>query len=119
MDNIEKRVHKRFEAGEELWAETILSENFKTKDKIINISMGGICLETSQHPAYDDIYRIKIGSGNNRSIVPKAKVVWSSLIKTKKQYNDIAAIYKIGLKFTDMNDDEKFSLHKLIIKLLH
>ena len=116
---MQARTHKRFESGNILWAETVLSEQVKVKNRIKNISMSGICLETSQQLAHDDVYTIEIGSSSKEKIMPAAKVVWSALRSTVKENNNVIPLYEVGLKFVNMDDKEKFSLHNLLIKLVH
>ncbi len=76
-------------------------------------------METSHNLSNDDIYNLKIGSGNIGKVTPSAKVVWSTLKKTVKENDNVIPLYDVGLKFIKMDDSAKFSLHKLLIKLIH
>ncbi len=82
--------------------------------------MGGMCIETPQHLTHDSVYRIEIGSGgNNGKITSSVKVAWSTLRKTVQEADEITLVYEVGLKFINLSDKDKFSLHKIITKLIH
>ncbi len=81
--------------------------------------MGGLCIETPQHLVHDDVCEIKLCFGDSVNVKQQARVVWSSLRKTVKHEENFLPVYEVGLKFMDLGDIEKFSLHKLITKIIH
>lgn len=114
MDNT--RTLKRFEVNNRIWIEEGVSEESSIK----NISMGGMCIETPQHLTHDGVYQIKIGSGgHNRKVTPSVMVAWSTLRKTIQEADEITPVYEVGLKFINLSDKDKLSLHKLITRLIN
>jgi hypothetical protein len=107
---MEKRKSERFETGDMCRGELVFAE----KGKIKNISIGGICMEISQHLTIDNIYMIEIVCSKNKKIIPTGVVVWSSFKGTVKKKDDIFPIYEVGLKFIELNDSDKQFLNKLI-----
>ncbi|GBE04519.1 MAG TPA: PilZ domain-containing protein [Nitrospirae bacterium] len=110
-----KRLHKRFETTDRIRAEAAFSDQIKIK----NLSMGGLCIETPQHLVHDNVYEIELFCGNKGNVQQQAKVVWSALRKTVKHEENFLPVYEVGLKFVGQSDNEKFSLHKLITKIIH
>lgn len=114
MDNA--RALKRFAVNNKIWIEDGVAEESRIK----NISMGGMCIETPQHLTHDGVYQIKIGAGGHSGkVTPSVMVAWSSLRKTVQEADEITPVYEVGLKFINLSDKDKFSLHKLITKLIH
>ncbi len=111
---MEKRKSERFKTGDMCSGKLILTE----KGKIKNISIGGICMEISQHININTIYKIEIVCSKNKKIIPTGVVVWSSFKGTVKKKDDILPIYEVGLKFIKLNDGDKQFLINLSASLL-
>ncbi|MHA2219384.1 MAG: PilZ domain-containing protein [Candidatus Hodarchaeales archaeon] len=112
---MENRVHKRHKTGSYCNVECAIAKDVKIKD----ISIDGICLETSQHIDTRNPYDMKLVTKNKEEIMLKGEVVWSSLIKSIKDKDNIYPIYDIGLKFIEQNDYKNKFLEKLIEQLTH
>jgi len=110
---MEKRVHIRCKIVDERTAELITIERAKIK----NISIGGICLETSQHLNTKDSFRVEITSSDNEKITPTCEVSWSSLLIEAEEKEGALSIYEVGLKFIELTDSEKRFLEKYISEL--
>ena len=109
-DKTERRIYKRFKTANSFPAELDGSDKAKIKD----ISIGGLCLKTSQHLAVNNIYKIKTLSADNKEISQAGVIVWSYLIGTETDKGESLPCYESGLKFIDMNDSIKSSLEKFI-----
>ena len=109
-DKTERRVYKRFKTANSFPAELNGSDIAKIKD----ISIGGLCLKTSQHLAVNSIYKIRTLSADNKEISQAGVIVWSYLIGTESKRGESLPCYESGLKFIDMNDSIKSSLEKFI-----
>lgn len=112
---MENRLHKRFEIKSYCDVECVVAHDIKIK----NISLSGICLETSQHIDTRLPYDMKLVTKKREEIILKGKVAWSSLMQSVKDKNNIYPIYNIGLKFIEMNDKSNNFLEKLIERLAH
>jgi hypothetical protein len=74
--------------------------------KIINISIGGICIETDKRLKVGGQYTIKF-DGKGKSLTAKGIVVWSLLKDSiKDSLGNIIPIYTAGMKFTDVSDEK-------------
>ncbi len=116
---MKEREYKRFETDQNLFAETYLTEKQKIKNKIKNLSMGGVCLETFQRMTHNNIYIIEMESKGKEEIMVAGIVIWSTLRKTVKKDNNVIPLYDVGLKFLDLNDSEKLHLNNIISKYSH
>jgi diguanylate cyclase (GGDEF)-like protein len=112
-ETTERRVYKRFSPGNNCWAKLNGSGRIKIKD----ISIGGICLKTSQQLFTKSTHKIKFISSDNEKIAPTAEVVWSYLSGTTREKDDILPHYQSGLKFIEMNNSLKNSLETFITSL--
>jgi hypothetical protein len=112
---MKNRIYERFKTGSHCDIECAIAHKVKIK----NISIGGICLETSRHIETRSIYDMKIITKRNEEAVLKGKVVWSSLIGSIKDKEDIYPVYDIGLKFVEQGDDKKIFLENLTQRLAH
>jgi hypothetical protein len=107
---MERREGERFKAGEKYRAKLILAEHVRIKD----ISVSGVCIETSQRLNTNNIYRIEILSSRSERITPTGVVVRSFLKETRKEGSDTLPIYDVGIKFVELSDDEKNFLEKFV-----
>jgi hypothetical protein len=112
---MKNRAYKRFETGSHCNIECAIAHNVKIK----NISIGGICLETSRYIETRSTYEMKIITKRNEEAVLKGKVVWASLRESIKDKEDIYPLYYIGLKFIEQGDDKKIFLENLTQRLAH
>jgi hypothetical protein len=107
---MDKRISERIKSDNQYIGELILA----SKIKILDITISGICLETSEHLTTNNIYRIELVPSNNETITPKCVVVWSSLRRTVKEKGYKLSIYRSGLKFIELTDSEKLYLESYI-----
>ncbi len=105
----ESRIYKRFNIGNDYWAEINGSDKVNIKD----ISVGGVCLRTSRHLDPSSSCKIKVLS-SSENIASDGIVVWSYLMGTKTEEGTSQPYYETGLKFIEMNDKIKNSLEKYI-----
>ncbi|HDY88765.1 MAG TPA: PilZ domain-containing protein [bacterium] len=105
----ESRVYKRFNIGNDYWAEINGSDKVNIKD----ISVGGVCLRTSRHLDPSSACKIKMLSSSD-NIASDGIVVWSYLMGTKTEEGTSQPYYETGLKFIEMNEKIKESLEKYI-----
>ncbi len=115
LPEMKNRFHRRHTTGSQCRIECAIAHEVKIKD----ISMDVICLETSQHIDTRIPYDLKLVTKNKEEIMLKGKVVWSSLIKSIKDKENVYPIYDIGLKFIEQNDRKKRFLEKLTKRLAH
>lgn len=67
--------------------------------KIINISVGGLSVETTKKLERNKEYDLKITHGGN-TLRLKGRVIWALLTRIeKKESGDIIPVYKAGMKF--------------------
>lgn len=67
--------------------------------KIINISVGGVAIETTKKLERNKEYDLRINHGDN-ALRLKGRVIWAVLTRIeKKESGDIIPVYKAGMKF--------------------
>jgi hypothetical protein len=67
--------------------------------KIINISVGGVAIETTKKLERNKEYDLRINHGGN-ALRLKGRVIWAVLTRIeKKESGDIIPVYKAGMKF--------------------
>ena len=110
---MEKRKSKRFITGDNCSGKLIIGE----KVKIVNISIGGLCVEILKHLIIDNIYKIEIACSKNKTISLSSVVVWSSFRGTVKINDNILPVYEVGLKLIELTDTDKEYLDKLVSNL--
>jgi hypothetical protein len=96
---MEKRTNKRFSPATYYHINFLRTDRVKIKD----LSVNGICLETSRYVNRNDTYSMIIITEKDNKIILKGKVVWSYLRKSMKNNGDIYPIYDIGIKFIQQN----------------
>ena len=112
---MEKRSFKRLTTGSHCDINCAIADKVKIKD----ISIGGICLETSRRINTNSIFDMKIVTKGNEEVSVKGKVTWSYLKKSLKDKGDFFPIYDIGFKFIEQNDKENKFLEILTKRLAH
>jgi hypothetical protein len=105
-----ERKDKRFKFTEKISANFILSTEVIIKD----ISAGGICMETKQRLITNRQYRIQLVSRNNEKQWLKCVVMWSLLKRTILEHNNAIPIYEVGLKFDELNKNQKSFVDEII-----
>ncbi len=110
---MEKCSSEHYKTGHKYKGRLILADSLNIRD----ISLSGIQLETVAHLIPDSICRIEITSGDNETITPQCKVVWSNLMRTEEKEGETVSIYFAGLNFTGLNDSEKQFLDNNISEL--
>lgn len=111
---MEKRERERLKAGAEYKGRLILANTVTIKD----ISISGICVETSERLNTNNNYRIEMISGSKEKAALPGKVVRSFIKGTLRQGGDEAIpFYEVGLKFLELTDNEKQFLEKFLSEL--
>jgi hypothetical protein len=111
---MEKRAYKRLPTASHCDIDCAISDKIKIKD----ISIGGVCLETSKHIDINTNYSLNFVTKGIGKRNLKGKVVWSELKNSIKDKIDVIPIYQIGLKFIKRNDDHLYLEH-LVNRLAH
>ena len=104
----EKRASKRLITGSHCALDCAITNKVKIKD----ISISGICLETSRRINIKSIYSTNIVNKEIGDKKLKGEVVWSKLRGSIKDKDDIIPIYHIGINFIEQNDGNTY-LEKL------
>jgi diguanylate cyclase (GGDEF)-like protein/PAS domain S-box-containing protein len=105
----ESRIYKRFTPGDTQLAKIGSSTRVNIKD----ISVGGICLKTSEYLDTSKAHEIRVLSPDE-DIRSEGIVVWSYLMGTKTVDDKSTPCYETGLKFINPNNRTKQSLEKYI-----
>jgi hypothetical protein len=83
---------------------------------ILNISMDGAAISTTQRLVLDRVYSIKL-KFEDAGITMKGKVVWSLLSHSNTLENgEVVPVYKAGMKFTNVMTDVATRLNSYIEK---
>jgi len=83
---------------------------------ILNISMDGAAIATTQRLSLDKEYALKMHY-EERSLTLRGKIVWSVLSHSKTLKNgEVVPVYKAGIKFTNVLTDEATNLIAYIEK---
>ena len=82
--------------------------------QVINVSIGGMALETSSYLKFGRAYTLKLqGGGSTLSLT--GTVAWCSLRRTAKNAaGDILPVYRAGLRFEGLSGDRSRDLWDLI-----
>lgn len=112
---MENRLYKRFKTGYKCKLECPIADKVKIKD----VSIGGICLETSSQINTNNIYNMKIITKKNERIKLTGTVVRSTFSRVKIYNGDISLIYEIGLNFIKKNNSQELFLKKFTKRLAH
>lgn len=98
-----RRHHKRYEVDvTEINGTMVLAKNVK----IINISIGGVCLQTDKRLNIGSQYALRV-EGKGKILTVKGSIVWV-LISGSSADSDgnIIPIYKTGMKFMDVSTEK-------------
>jgi c-di-GMP-binding flagellar brake protein YcgR len=105
-----ERRYKRHKTSDKFLAKLILSRKARIKD----ISAGGICMETPERLETNRKYRIEMVSGKNERQWLKCEVIWTLLKNTITENDDSVPVYEVGLKFLELNNNEKSFINELV-----
>lgn len=100
------RAVPRYETHTGRWVELDRLDMVKIK----NISIGGICLRTSEELLPQKTYQIRGISFNRQMTTVKGKVMWSKLYKSMSPDKGSLAIYEAGIKFMELSERNKHFL---------
>ena len=109
------RAVPRYETHSGRWAELDRLDMVKIK----NISIGGICLRTSEELPLLKTYQIRGISFNRQRKTVKGKVMWSKLYKSMSPDKGSLAIYEAGIKFMELRDSDKRFLGSITSDLVN
>jgi len=109
---LKKRRYKRYRAQNQ-WLKLEGLEEFEIK----NISVGGLCLKTTEMLPLNNTYTIEISPAINGKTILKGSVVWSLSVVSKSRENDEKMLYEAGFKFIGLSDLQKKPLKKFLSKL--
>jgi len=102
MDNMQtRRQHKRYKVDVmEINGKMVLAKSVK----ILDISIGGVCLQTEKRLNIGSEYTLKI-EGKGKVLTVKGFVVWAVLSGSSADSGgSIIPMYKAGMKFIDASD---------------
>jgi diguanylate cyclase (GGDEF)-like protein/PAS domain S-box-containing protein len=106
----ERREYERFKADKICTAQIDVLNEINIKD----ISLGGICLKTSQQLIPREYYVLNDISCGSEKTTAKCVVAWSAPAQAATDKEEISTTYEAGLKFSELNDTEKRSLVSII-----
>ncbi len=109
IKEMENREQKRFRTGSHCNLECAIAHKVKIKD----ISMGGICLETSRYVDTKSIYDMLLITKRNEKVLLKGEIVWSALKESRRGKANVYPIYNIGFKFIGQTDSKNKFLEDL------
>jgi hypothetical protein len=87
--------------------------------EIKNISVGGLCLKTTEMLPLNYTYTIEISPAINVKTTLKGSVVWSVLVEVNSRDEGETHDYEAGIKFIGLSDHQKIPLKKILRKLAH
>ncbi len=110
---MEKREGDRFKAGNKYKGKLILADAVTIRD----ISISGVCLETSERLTTNNLYRIEMVDKDKERMTLTGVAVRSFLRGTLREKDNTVPLYEVGLKFIELKNNEKVFLEKLIKEL--
>lgn len=82
---------------------------------VINVSMGGLALETGKYLQVGKSYALSL-TGGHGTHDGSGTVVWCQLIRTVRiGGTEVAPVYRAGFKFDDLTVQQKFDLEAFVI----
>lgn len=74
--------------------------------KILDISIGGVCLQTEKNLYVGGEYTLKI-EGKGKVLTVRGTIAWALLVgSSADSHGDIIPLYKAGMKFIDVSDEK-------------
>lgn len=97
----DRRQHKRYEVDVmEINGTMVLAKSAK----ILNISIGGVCLQTEKRPNVGSQYTLRI-EGKGKVLTVKDTVAWALLSESSADSGgNVVPLYKVGMKFIDVSN---------------
>lgn len=82
--------------------------------RVINLSLGGMALETNSYLQFGRAYRLKL-RGDERTLSLTGTVAWCSLRQTTKTpQGEVLPVYRAGLRFEALSSERSQDLWELI-----
>ncbi len=82
--------------------------------RVINVSLGGMALETNSYLQFGRAYTLRL-AGGGQSLSLTGTVAWCSLLRTEKSsQGEIQPVYRAGLKFEALSSERSQDLWELI-----
>jgi len=99
----ERRQHKRYKVDiTEINGTMVLAKNVK----ILNISIGGVCLQIEKRLNIGSQYALRI-EGKGKVLIVKGSIVWALMSGSSANSDgSIIPIYKTGMKFIDVSNEK-------------
>ncbi len=110
---MENREGDRFKAGSKYKGKLILADAVTIKD----ISISGLCLETSERLTINNQYRIEVVDKDKEKMTLSGIAVRSFLRGTLKEKDNTMPVYEVGIKFIELESNEKVFLQKYMNEL--
>lgn len=111
QDSGEKRKFRRYDVDSVHCKMAYLSDI-----NILNISMDGAAIATTQRLSIDREYSLKLNYKNS-SLTIRGMIVWSVLSHSRTMINgEVVPVYKAGVRFTNVLTDEATNLISYIEK---
>ncbi len=109
----DKRNHKRFKLNVLEVNGTIM---FTKNVKVIDISMNGVSLESTNRLNLGNSYRLRL-TDRKKDLSLTGNVVWSSLIESRRgSSGNVIPIYKVGMNFIDMSPEKEIEFLNFILE---
>jgi c-di-GMP-binding flagellar brake protein YcgR len=98
-----RRQHKRYKIDVmEINGKMVLAKSVR----ILDISIGGVCLQTEKSLNIGGEYTLKM-EGRGRVLTVRGTVAWASLTGSSvDSQGDIIPVYKAGMKFIDVSNEK-------------
>jgi Tfp pilus assembly protein PilZ len=98
-----RRQHKRYKIDVmEINGKMVLAKSVR----ILDISIGGVCLQTEKSLNIGGEYTLKM-EGRGRVLTVRGTVAWASLTGSSvDSQGDIIRVYKAGMKFIDVSNEK-------------
>src|SRR4030042_6291827 len=99
-----RRQHKRYQVDViEINGKIVLAKYVK----ILDICIGGVCLETEKRLNMGSEYTLKMG-GRGKVLTVRGTVVWVLLREsTVDSHGDVIPVYEAGMKFVDVSNEKR------------
>jgi hypothetical protein len=82
--------------------------------KVVNLSLGGMALETHDYLQFGRRYSVNLDNGGRR-LTLEASVAWCKLKSTRRnELGEVVPVYRAGLRFQALNDERLQQLWEVI-----
>ncbi len=86
---------------------------FSTEGKILNLSLDGMAVETSDYLQVGRTYSLKLAQAGEELLL-MGKVVWCRMVRTDRSLGDIKPIYAAGVRFEELLSHTARQLHQFL-----